>query len=318
MATLLTKSSFEDYLRDQRLKALPVDGIEGAKILIDPLNMRVVLEVTCSSIPDLTLSERLSWTTLSQHEDAFHGELSVWAGQQMFEAYLLVADIAAELSEIGDMQAALEAATSGFSELLETDHILSQEKQIGLAGELVVIKNLLDLGKGHAVDFWMGPDGSEHDFKFREFDLEVKTTVSERRSHRIGNLSQLTPSRNRPLFLASIQLTRTTNQLGFNLSELIKTVQMTGLSGQDKFFEKLERSGWKREHAHLYSSRFELRSEALVFEVDSNFPRLDAENLNLAENLGSRISDVSYRVELDGLASAETLNETLKRAKLVS
>lgn len=318
MATLLTKSSFEDYLRDQRLKALPVDGIEGAKILIDPLNMRVVLEVTCSSIPDLTLSERLSWTTLSQNGHAIHGELSVWAGQQMFEAYLLVADIAAELGENGDLQAALEAATSGFSELLETDHVLSQEKQIGLAGELVVIKHLLDLGKDNVVDFWMGPHGAEHDFKFQAFDLEVKTTVSERRSHRIGNLSQLTPSANRPLFLASIQLTRTTSQLGFNLSELIQTVNTTGSSVQDKFVEKLEHSGWRREHAHLYSSRFEMRSEALVFEVDSNFPRLDAELLNLAEDLGSRISDVSYRVELDGLASTATLHETLKRAALVS
>ena len=316
MATLLTKVSFDDYLRDARIKALPVDGLKGAKILIDPLNKRVALEVACSSIPDLTLTERLSWNTLEETPGNYVGELSVWAEQQMFEAYLLVADIAADFIELGDIQLALESATKGFSELLQTNRVLSLEKQIGLLGELLVLRDLIQLGKTDALNSWLGPEGGEHDFKFVEFDLEVKTTISEKRSHRIGSLSQLTPSGDRTLLLASVQLTRTTGALGFSIAELVDWIKSNSDSIWDQLAEKLRHCGWREDHSHLYSARFELRSEPLTFRVDSNFPRLMSETLELSEELMPRISEVSYRVDLESLDFLESLAQTLERSKV--
>ena len=316
MATLLTKVSFDDYLRDARIKALPVDGLKGAKILIDPLNKRVALEVACSSIPDLTLTERLSWNTLEETQGNYVGELSVWAEQQMFEAYLLVADIAAEFIDLGDIQLALESATKGFSELLQTNRVLSLEKQIGLLGELLVLRDLIQLGKTDALNSWLGPEGGEHDFKFVEFDLEVKTTISEKRSHRIGSLSQLTPSGDRTLLLASVQLTRTTGALGFNIAELVDWIKSNSDSTWDQLAEKLQHCGWREDHTHLYTARFELRSEPLTFRVDSNFPRLMSETLELSEELMPRISEVSYRVDLESLDFLESMAQTLERSKV--
>ena len=316
MATLLTKVSFDDYLRDARIKALPVDGLKGAKILIDPLNKRVALEVACSSIPDLTLTERLSWNTLEETQGNYVGELSVWAEQQMFEAYLLVADIAAEFIDLGDIQLALESATKGFSELLQTNRVLSLEKQIGLLGELLVLRDLIQLGKTDALNSWLGPEGGEHDFKFVEFDLEVKTTISEKRSHRIGSLSQLTPSGDRTLLLASVQLTRTTGALGFNIAELVDWIKSNSDSTWDQLAEKLRHCGWREDHTHLYTARFELRSEPLTFRVDSNFPRLMSETLELSEELMPRISEVSYRVDLESLDFLESMAQTLERSKV--
>ena len=54
---------------------------------------------------------------------------------------------------------------------------------------------------------WRGPIGEEHDFGMSAPDVEVKTTLGERREHWISTATQLVPTGDRPLYLLSIQLT---------------------------------------------------------------------------------------------------------------
>lgn len=315
LATLLTKESFEQYLKDSRLKALAVQGLSDAKLLIDPLRKRVALQASTKQVPDLATTEKLTWDTISLQKDgSIFGELSVLAEDQMYEGYLLLADVAAELADSHDLQKALEEATGGFTELLTLQSVLSPEKQLGLVGELLIIREIVLTNEIDPVGFWLGPEKSEHDFKFLMFDLEVKTTTSEMRKHKIATISQLLPSQGRELFLASIQLTRASKSSGFSLFELATELLASKKLDSQALSAKLVETGWKAKHNHLYTSRFELRSEILIYEVNEEFPKLTQNVLALAAAYESRITDISYRVNLDGLPSVSTLRQFIQRA----
>src|SRR6185295_5802854 len=70
-----------------------------------------------------------------------------------------------------------------FAELLAEKPLLGIERQIGLLGELLFLKRLLDAGEAAALSSWVGPSGEPHDFRTAQREFEVKTTVSTRRVH---------------------------------------------------------------------------------------------------------------------------------------
>jgi hypothetical protein len=229
----------------------------------------------------------------------------------MYEAYLLISDIAAEFCSLGEIQRAIETATTGFTEILEVGRTLSIEKQIGLIGELIVFRALMENGVSLPFDLWLGPEKGEHDFKLHNFDIEVKTTTSEQRIHKISNLEQLVPSPKRNLYLVSIQLTKAGTTSGISLSEFVSNLMITYKLPKSEFEQKLKKTGWRSEHSHLYTSRFELRTTPAVYDVSGSFPRLTLESLNLDNESKSRISDISYRLSLVGVESVESLDQFL-------
>ncbi len=74
------------------------------------------------------------------------------------------------------------------------DGLLSPEEEIGLFGELAVLRVLLD-GEADPAGLcacWVGPLGALHDFRFGSGAMEVKTTVLGAHSYaRITGLGQL-------------------------------------------------------------------------------------------------------------------------------
>lgn len=309
---LLSKESFEEYLHDQRIKALAVPRLPNCKIILDPHQKIVSLRIQVAKIPDLTLTERFRWIS---HGEAgtqlVDGELVVLADTQMFEAYLLLSDVASEFAESYDLDAAIRIATEGFSQLLEQETVLTIEKQVGLIGELQLLNQLLDLGWDRVIESWLGPDGGEHDYKLLGADIEVKSTTSEKRVHRITSLTQLKPVEGRRLLLASFQFTRATRTTGYSLSQLVSRLRADSRLDEAKLTSKLRASGWKPNHNHLYSTYFELRSDPAVFIVDDAFPRLIDTSLVFEGFDGARIEDVSYRINLDGLLPWRTLNQAV-------
>lgn len=313
LETLLTKDSFQHYLKDSRVKAFPAPGISGGKLLLDPLNKTISLSISVGVEPDLTLSERLRWET---HEISpggkLVGQLVLQADEELYEGYLLVADIVAEFSTHNDLGRAVLQSTTKFADLIETEPLLGAEKQIGLLGELLVLKELVDLSSLSALHFWEGPNKSEHDFKFTSADLEVKTTTSERRHHKIGSIRQLMESPGRALNLASIQLTKTSGNAGFSLGEVVADLTIDLAPLQDLFIERLNKAGWRLRHNHLYSMRYSLRSEPIVFQVKESFPRLLPSRLNLEPEQELRITDIEYRINLDNLDLSQPLRGFLR------
>ena len=181
---------------------------------------------------------------------------------------------------------------------------LGQEQEVGLIGELLFLEFLLrDHGMTSLVN-WTGPEREEHDFKFNGFDVEVKTTTQELRLHQIGSLSQLKETPGKSLFLLSNQLTKT-GANGFTLSELVERVSVLLSPGLAiGFTDKLTKCKYFESDSSLYKTRWELRTSPKFFAVTDGFPRLLSETLGLPQELKARVSDVSYRINVEGIEAS--------------
>lgn len=201
------------------------------------------------------------------------------------------------------MGTAIGRVLSTYRELLSSLGRLSEHQELGLFGELLVLNHLIDsIGEQRAVDSWRGPAREEHDFGLDEFDIEVKTTLSEDRSHRISTLTQLQPSSARGLWLMSVQLT-TRSVGGTTLAESIERTanRLSDPLLRTRFADRLTGVGWDPEQAHLYVRRFARRGAVLVFRVTDDFPAITAHRLGSAGFPIERFSHVSYVLHTAGL-----------------
>lgn len=194
---------------------------------------------------------------------------------------------------------AISESIRTWNELLGRFQSLSQDQEVGLFGELLLLEQLAALDAARALDSWVGPDGEEHDFKFLNLDVEVKTTTSETRRHKIGSISQLLESPNKDLYLMSNQITLAGSG-GESLPELVDRI-LDLFPGHQSLvlLEKLRKINYQHEQSALYSSRWELRDDTKFFLVDANFPRLTTESLQVEPIKLARISEISYRIDLE-------------------
>jgi hypothetical protein len=158
-----------------------------------------------------------------------------------------------------------------------------------------------------AVGAWRGPDREEHDFGLAEIDLEVKTTISEKRSHWINSLSQLAPSPGRPLFVLSIQLTTVGSEPGLSLPQIVAGARALPAAPMAQLNDRLDSAGYQDRHADLYLTRWRFRSEPAFFAVDGRFPALTLARIASGVPSTERIEDVRYRIGLDGLSDHDPL-----------
>ncbi|WP_405501819.1 PD-(D/E)XK motif protein [Streptomyces niveus] len=199
------------------------------------------------------------------------------------------------------LEQAFGETVRAWSALLERPRGIGTQKRIGMLGELSALTSIAHARDwSAAVQAWKGPYGEEHDFGLPEFDLEVKTTASERRSHTVHGLGQLTPSGGRALWLLSLQVTRGGNQ-GRSLRECVDVVRheiAEHAPGElDRFDERLSASGWSAEAPD--DERWRMRTDPVAFPVDDGFPRLDATAIPPGHR--SRVLDVTYTLDVSGL-----------------
>ena len=191
------------------------------------------------------------------------------------------------------------AAVHEWRSLLAARTRISTEREIGLFGELLFVEALLkSVGDSFDIACWTGPMSEEHDFKFANRDLEVKTTTSEIRSHRITSLNQLKPSPNKELYLLSIQITRDGSNAS-TLPELVDRVRaLVEVNEHEKFAELLSKSDFHEDARDLLTTKWGLRSSPNTYLVDEAFPSLTDGNISMRPSLRSLVSDISYRVNV--------------------
>ena len=241
----------------------------------------------------------------------------------MVDAYPMLCALAdrVQLSEL-PFAGSVHSVVDSYASLLSGLGRLSEQQEIGLFGELVFVRHLVDeLGTAAAIGAWRGRE--EHDFGFEEFDVEVKTTTREKRAHWISSFEQLDPSSGRPLWLVSFMLT-TGGLAGETLPELIAAVRavMAGSEQADPFAAKLEATGWNDAQSGLYSRRLHHRQRPGAYPVDAGFPsiarsRLQSAGLDISLILEARyLLDLSAQIApgrlphaLAGLAEMETASE---------
>lgn len=193
--------------------------------------------------------------------------------------------------------------------------VLTEDQQLGLAGELMVLERLIKLRGPESVRCWMGPAG-KHDFEARNIHLEIKTTLRGRHSHIINGIDQLEAPVGRRLILISILAAGSLSRGTSLVSSVAKIEKILSKAPADyhRFTEMLFASGYRREHELQYAAtQFAVSAERWM-EVVPEFPRLSSKSLRVG--LSSRITEVRYRLDLEGLNSLAVPSKIVRALQL--
>jgi len=172
---------------------------------------------------------------------------------------------------------------------------------LGLLGELIVLRTLLDAGGTRAVGAWTGPEAADHDFQAGiTAALEVKTTRMLPPVIECG-LAQLDPGPVGILLLAVVHARRQDD--GTTLPRLVAEIEGRLASDEemlDDFLAKLARAGYRRHLESAYAAHTFVLSAPVFYFVDDAFPRVT--HASFREPLDARVQRISYKVELTGLS----------------
>lgn len=165
------------------------------------------------------------------------------------------------------------------------EDVLGPEAEVGLFGELSVLKMILEALASPivALESWHGPLDGLQDFLIGTGAIEVKSTVAVNGfSATIGSLEQLDDSLVQPLFLAGIRLSL--DSYGRTLPEFI--TELGGLLSDNPaakgMFENLVlRAGFLWAFSDSYKRRF-THTDTTIMPVGENFPNLTRGNVNIA------------------------------------
>lgn len=266
--------------------------------------MTLQTEVVDTAAPDVTAFQNITYDFVQDDvtNESWH-ELTVHAGDDKYPAYQVLAAITEMLEGGLKFHDAVPVGLRAFKELIARRPSLSEEKQIGLYGELLVLEHGLGVDSEQTLDAWLGPAQAPHDFVFAQFDAEVKSTRGQVRQHTIGSLAQLEPSLNRLLYLVSIQIKEAgAAQQGRTLGRLIADLRAAIPTARQRVFtEKLAAAGWRDSDADLYPVKWVLWSTARAYLVDDEFPALTPSGVAAAVQKADLISDVRYRVDVTQL-----------------
>jgi hypothetical protein len=173
---------------------------------------------------------------------------------------------------------------------------LSAEAEIGLIGELALLRAIINAGvpPALAIESWVGPLDGVQDFELGTGALEVKATLSAAGfPAKIGSLEQLDDSTRQPLFIAGARLRQT--ETGQNLPMLIEAMRMAikGDGEAERLFgERLLAAGYIDSHSDRYPRKFE-QAGTRVVEVAGNFPRMTL------GTVPAGITRAMYEIDLD-------------------
>ncbi len=301
----LEPETIERYFKSTNVVVHLLSQVPRCELRIDPTTESLELRVPQDgSNPDLSPFENIEIDYATDpNEDCF--VLRLAAGGMHYAAYSFIAKIVEELQQGQFFSSAISHSLKEYELLIQSRRLLSSEKQTGLLGELLLLAYLCSADPGSGLTSWLGPESEQHDFSFDTFDLEVKTTKSERRTHRIGSATQLEPSENRSLLFLSIQLTAAGGaDNAFSLVELVDEIQ--NLLGPQAlpFNEYLARLGWRRSDVESYRTRYLLRSRPAFFPVDQHFPSLQNSALQQTVPHYEHLSEISYRTDVSHLQPA--------------
>lgn len=315
----LTAAGINKYINKLVAVELPVAGHPRVSIFIHPDTPEMGLRVHDTGdarLPQTNLRHVVTRATL--YNGAKCLEVVVTVAWLFRDAYPLLCSIADRVQLDGMRPSeAVRLSLQQLSLLLRQSSTLSREEEIGLMGELLTLKGLIDdLGAAEAVGSWLGGKNEEHDFRLSEADLEVKTTTAEQRSHWITSLTQLVATIERPLWLVSHQLTEAGSGGGSGLPDLIESVRRNVGSGsaRDALEVGLEGARWSDDLVSHCTTRWTKRAESRAYAVGGDFPRLTPAQFAALDIDAVRVSEVKYRINLDGLPHTEAPPSMIRAA----
>lgn len=297
-AKYLTPASLDRYFSEDIATSHLLCESPQCFLRIDPAAERLTFRTpNDGTAPMIKGLERVT-VDLREIDGTMWSVIAVDARDMRQPAYALAVSVAEEMRKGFSFAAATNAAMSDLRALLAQRRRLSTEQQLGLMGELMVVEALLDgASPGEVLEWWVGPLAEQHDFALPGVDLEVKTTLSERRRHMISGTEQLRPNPSRPLWLVSIPLTRVGSGAGRSLAGIVVDLHER-LDGDHRLLATLTELGWADEDAEMYEQRYLPRDVPLAYAVDETFPAVTGERLRSVVPHAELVSDLTYRVDL--------------------
>jgi Putative PD-(D/E)XK family member, (DUF4420) len=279
---------------------LPIAGSPECTLDLHPANSTIKLTTPFTPPePDLAKWRHIGFRPVVSDEGEL-AELTVVVEDNLHGAYGLLTSIADQVQIAEEpLAAAVATAIAKHRSIFASKAALSQDKEVGLFGELLVLEHLMrTMGASSAVESWQGPLNEEHDFVLSDVHLEIKTTSGEQRRHMMHGFMQLVPIRGVPLSLVSIQLTRSNHEGGRTLSQLVSSLRIASGGHRPQVNDALEAWGWTDEDAELYTTFWTKRNTPRAYAVDSRFPALTLGRLTTVVPNMKVVSDLSYRVDL--------------------
>lgn len=180
----------------------------------------------------------------------------------------------------------------------EKNYILSENAQLGLYGELIILEKMIQLKGAKALGCWTGYNAEAHDFYFGNDAVEVKSSSAKGpECVKINNEYQLDESDViGDLYLIYLSLKKSIVD-GEKLPDIIGRIMLNlDISQRERFSDSLLKIGYIVSMPELYNYHFRLRDES-CFIVKDKFPRITSKTIE--KGIGS----VNYTISLDACRS---------------
>lgn len=230
--------------------------------------------------------------------------ISIDVTDARLEGYGLLAAVVDDVVAGRSNAQAITRSIDSFRDLIARRPRMSEEAVVGLVGELLTLEHLVGtIGADPALTAWLGPESEEHDFVLSDVDIEVKSTTSEKRRHRIGTETQLQPTPGRSLWLVSIQVTGAGDASeGMRLGELVSRARQLFIGDERAFDMQLQRLGWRSQDAPMYRQGYVLRTTPAAYHVDDGFPAVTRTRIDSVVPRPELVGPVSYFVDVTSMA----------------
>ncbi len=172
---------------------------------------------------------------------------------------------------------------------------LTKEEEIGLFGELTFFNKAIskNINSSNILNYWEGPEGGLHDFKFPKFLLEIKTYSKRKNKIKINNLDQLNYKFFSNLYLGCAEIEQ--NLSGKTLVEIIDDIKKIFNDNNNlkiSFEKKLSAYGYFEIHKKNYETKY-VANSLLFYKLTNKFPTI------LKEDLAEGINEVSFSIDIN-------------------
>jgi hypothetical protein len=184
---------------------------------------------------------------------------------------------------------------------------LSDELQIGLYGELTMLKKLIEVThkNSKSLSIWTGPEAGIRDFENGSCALEVKTSHGHNHQKiKISSERQLDTNLLDKLFLFHLSFEKrnsSENTLNHLIEKLFSILNDDEEAKQD-FKRKLHLTGWFEHQKELYSNTSYFVRNENFYHVANNFPRIEENELRKG------VGDLKYSIILSSDTEPYTTN----------
>jgi hypothetical protein len=185
---------------------------------------------------------------------------------------------------------------------------LSDEKQKGLIGELIVLSWFIDksFALEDLIDNWTGPDYEDKDFVFGSVGLEIKFTASKVPSINITSERQLDSQNLNKLFLI-LHIAEQVKEKGHSLNSIIAQIRTKIIHDHNalkKFNDKILMIGYFEDDFEYYNQQFGIKN-SICYLVDNEFPKI------IKPTVSNGIFNTKYSIELSACENKITNFETI-------